>query len=45
MTLIAGGPAQPDYTGITKREKENTKETYMVKRKALTDQRWQERMK
>ena len=38
-TLIAGGPAPPDYTGMTKREKENAKEAYEVKRKAFTDHR------
>ena len=44
MTLIAGGPAPPDYTGMTKCEKESAKEAYEVKRKAFTDQRWRERM-
>jgi hypothetical protein len=39
-TLIAGGPAPPDYTGMTKREKEIAKDAYEVKRKAFTDQRW-----
>ena len=30
---------------MTKREKENAKEAYEVKRKAFTDQCWRERMK
>jgi hypothetical protein len=38
-TLIAGGPEQPDYTGMTKHEKEIEKEAYEVKRKSFTDQR------
>ena len=45
ITLIAGGPAPPDYTGMTKREKEIAKDAYEVKRKAFTDQRRRERMK
>ncbi len=44
-TLIAGGPAPPDYTGMTEHENENAKDAYEVKRKAFTDVRWQERMK
>jgi hypothetical protein len=44
-TLIAGGPAPPDYTGMNEREKENAKEAYEVKRKAFTDVHWRERMK
>ncbi len=44
-TLIAGGHARPDYTGMAKREKEKGKEAHEVKRKAFTDQFWQEHMK
>jgi hypothetical protein len=44
-TVIAGGPAQPDYTGMTGREKENAKAEYEVKRKAYADQCRRKRLK
>jgi len=44
-TLIAGGLAPPDYTGMPKREKEIAKDAHEVKGKAFTDQRWREGMK
>ena len=44
-TLIAGGPAQPDYTGMTAREKDNAKAEYEVKRKAYADQCRRKRLK
>ncbi len=44
-TVIAGGPAQPDYTGMTGWEKENAKAEYEVKRKAYADQCRRKRLK
>jgi hypothetical protein len=44
-TVIVGGPAQPDYTGMTGREKENAKAEYEVKRKAYADQCRRKRLK
>ena len=37
-TVIVGGPAQPEYTGMTAAEKDNAKEEYEVKWKAYADQ-------
>ena len=45
ITVIAGGPAQPDYTGITAGEKDNAKAEYEVKWKAYADQCRRKRLK
>ncbi len=37
-TVIVGGPAPPDYTGMTAGEKDNAKAEYEVKQKAYADQ-------
>jgi hypothetical protein len=44
-TLIKGGPQPPDYSGMTKAEKDVAKDAFKKKRKAWTDKIHRSRLK